>query len=82
MFRKNSVKVIISIAVISVLIGLVLLVTIPSAKQSTFEYVQNNCADLESFATELIADSGKDISTTYMRCIIFSFAMWDNHLFS
>jgi len=31
MFRKNSVKVIISIAVISVLIGLVLLVTIPSA---------------------------------------------------
>lgn len=67
MFRKNSVKVIISITVIFVLIGLVLLVTIPSAKQSAFEYVQNNCADLESFATELIADSDKDISTTYMR---------------
>lgn len=49
------------------LIGFVLLVTIPSTKQSTFEYVQNNCTDLELFATELIAGSGKDTSTTYKR---------------
>lgn len=74
MGRKRRVGIIVGIVLVVSFIGLTLSIVL-NTKEVFFKYVQNNRAELESFAVELVSTSKEDTSTTYKRWDVF---YWHN----